>query len=90
MGERAVTLGASAVTRAWRPSAMRPLLGESSVAGPIFDHGGNAVGAICVVDATEVIFPRGVARGVNAALLEAARGISRELGAARWPPPPAS
>jgi len=65
------------------------VLGESSVAGPIFDHGGNAVGAICVVDATEVIFPRGVARGFNAAVLEAARGISRELGAARWPPPPA-
>jgi DNA-binding IclR family transcriptional regulator len=64
------------------------VLGESSVAAPIFDHVGNAVGAIGVVDATEVIFPRGLARGMNAAVLEAARGVSRELGAAHWPPPP--
>jgi DNA-binding IclR family transcriptional regulator len=64
------------------------VLGESSVAAPIFDHVGQAVGAIGVVDATEVIFPRGLARGMNTAVLEAARGISRELGATHWPPPP--
>ena len=52
----------------------------------IFDHVGHAVGAICVVDATEVIFPRGIARGMTAAVQEAARGISRELGAPHWPP----
>jgi DNA-binding IclR family transcriptional regulator len=61
------------------------VLGESSAASPIFDHGGNAVGAIGVVDATERIFPRGLARGVAAAVGEAARGVSRELGAPRWP-----
>jgi DNA-binding IclR family transcriptional regulator len=64
------------------------VLGESSIASPIFDHVGHAVGAIGIVDATEVIFPRGVARGMNTAVLEAARGISRELGATHWPPPP--
>jgi len=41
--------------------------------------------AVQVVDATERIFPRGLARGLGAALSEAARGISRELGAPRWP-----
>ena len=61
------------------------VLGESSAASPIFDHGGSAVGAIGVVDATERIFPRGLARGLSAALSEAARGVSRELGAPRWP-----
>ena len=61
------------------------VLGEASVAAPIFDHGGNAVGAIGVVDATERLFPRGLARGVAAAVSEAARGVSRELGAPRWP-----
>jgi DNA-binding IclR family transcriptional regulator len=61
------------------------VLGESSAASPIFDHGGNAVGAIGVVDATERLFPRGLARGVSAAVSEAARGVSRELGAPRWP-----
>ena len=61
------------------------VLGESSAAAPIFDHGGQAVGAIGVVDATERIFPRGLARGLAAGVGEAARGISRELGAPRWP-----
>ncbi len=61
------------------------VLGESSAAAPIFDHGGQAVGAIGVVDSTERIFPRGIARGIGAAVSEAARGVSRELGAPRWP-----
>jgi len=61
------------------------VLGESSAAAPIFDHGGHAVGAIGIVDATDRIFPRGLARGIAAAVGEAARGISRELGAPRWP-----
>lgn len=61
------------------------VLGESSAAAPIFDHGGQAVGAIGVVDATDSIFPRGLAKGLGAAVSEAARGVSRELGAPRWP-----
>jgi len=61
------------------------VLGESSVAAPIFDHGGSAVGAIGVVDTTESIFPRGLAKGLAAGVGEAARGVSRELGAPRWP-----
>jgi len=61
------------------------VLGESSLAAPIFDHGGMAVGAIGVVGDTERVFPRGPARGMVAAVTEAARGISRELGAPRWP-----
>jgi DNA-binding IclR family transcriptional regulator len=61
------------------------VLGESSVAAPIFDHGGSAVGAIGVVDTTEGVFPKGLAKGLATAVGEAARGISRELGAPRWP-----
>jgi DNA-binding IclR family transcriptional regulator len=61
------------------------VLGESSAAAPIFDHGGQAVGAIGVVDSTERIFGRGLARGLSTAVGEAARGVSRELGAPRWP-----
>ena len=61
------------------------VLGEASVASPIFDHSGHAVGAIGVVGDTERILPRGPARGLSAAVIEAARGISRELGARRWP-----
>src|SRR3989475_4428409 len=61
------------------------VLGESSAAAPIFDHGGQAVGAIGVVDSTDRIFARGLVRGLAAAVGEAARGVSRELRAPRWP-----
>ena len=62
------------------------VLGESSIAAPITDHAGHAVGAIGVVGDTERILPRGPAKGLAAAVADAARAISRELGGApRWP-----
>jgi len=64
------------------------VLGESSVAAAIFDHSGHAVGSIGVVGDTERLLPRGPARGIAAAVTEAARGISRELGSRRWPGAP--
>jgi DNA-binding IclR family transcriptional regulator len=64
------------------------VIGEASVAGAIFDHSGHAVGSIGVVGDTERILPRGPARGVAGAVSEAARGVSRELGARRWPAAP--
>jgi DNA-binding IclR family transcriptional regulator len=63
------------------------ILGESSVASPIFDRSGHAVGAIGVVGDTERIMPRGPAKQLTSAVAEAARGVSRELGANRWPAP---
>lgn len=62
------------------------VLGESCIASPIFDHAGHAVGAISVVGDTERIFTRGPAKGVPAAVVEAARAVTRELGGGRgWP-----
>jgi DNA-binding IclR family transcriptional regulator len=61
------------------------VLGESSVAAPIFDHSGHAVGSIGVVGDTERIIPSRPAKGISGAVLEAARGVSRDLGAPRWP-----
>jgi DNA-binding IclR family transcriptional regulator len=62
------------------------VLGEASIAAPIFDHAGHSVGAIGVVGDTERILPRGPAKGVPAAVVEAARAVSRELGGGRaWP-----
>ena len=63
------------------------ILGESSVAAPIFDHAGHAVGAVGVVGDTERIMPRAPAKGLVAAVAEAAATISRELGANSWPGP---
>ena len=63
------------------------ILGESSLAAPIFDHGGHVVGAIAIVGGTEQLIPRAPAKGLVRDVIEAARGVSRELGAARWPAP---
>jgi DNA-binding IclR family transcriptional regulator len=62
------------------------VIGESSIAAAIFDQAGLAVGAIGVVGDTDRVLPRGPAKGLVAAVSEAARGVSRELGARRWPP----
>ncbi len=61
------------------------ILGESSIASPIFDHSGHAIGAIGIVGDTERIMPRGPAKQLAPPVADAARGISRELGATRWP-----
>jgi DNA-binding IclR family transcriptional regulator len=61
------------------------VLGESSIAAPIFDQTQQAVGAIGVVGDTGRIFASGATRGHAAAVIEAARGVSRVLGAAQWP-----
>lgn len=62
------------------------VLGESSIAAPIFGAQGVAIGALAVVLPT-TDWP--VGEVVRDALREAARNISRELGAARWPAPTA-
>ena len=62
------------------------VLGESSVAAPIFGPYGSTVGAIGVVLPTSD-WP--VNDAMLDALREAARNVSRELGASRWPGSPA-
>jgi DNA-binding IclR family transcriptional regulator len=61
------------------------VLGECCIAAPIFDSSGLPAGAIGIVVPT-VEWPP--ADSVSPAVCEAARNISRELGAARWPVPP--
>ncbi len=58
------------------------LLGESSVAAPVFDSTGLAVGAIGVVMPSSE-WP--ASSSLHDDVREAARNISRELGAAGWP-----
>jgi DNA-binding IclR family transcriptional regulator len=61
------------------------VLGESSVASPVFDSWGGAVGAIGVVLPSGNAVPNHEARDI---VRESARALSRELGASSWPPPP--
>lgn len=59
------------------------VLGESSLAAPICDRSGTVVAAIAVVVPTSEWPPEA---GVLNDLREAARNVSRELGAPVWPP----
>jgi DNA-binding IclR family transcriptional regulator len=61
------------------------VLGEGGVAAPIFDRRSEAVGAIGVAGPRERVLGRGRERKLGVAVIEAARGISRDLGATRWP-----
>lgn len=62
------------------------VLGEVGIAAPIFGRSGSVVGSIGVAGPAERL--KGKARETKAATSvgEAARAISRDLGAQRWPP----
>jgi DNA-binding IclR family transcriptional regulator len=63
------------------------VIGESSLASPVFDSFGECVGAIGVV------IPSGADLAAHEAsdlVRETARAVSRELGAHAWPPRPVS
>ena len=61
------------------------VLGEAGLAAPIFDRSAQPIGAIGVAGPRERLLRRGRERQVSTAVIEAARGISRDLGAPRWP-----
>src|SRR5205823_5429334 len=61
------------------------VLGEGGVAAPIFDRSSESIGAIGVAGPRERVLKRGREAAVAGAVIEAARGISRDLGAPRWP-----
>jgi DNA-binding IclR family transcriptional regulator len=62
------------------------VIGESSLASPVFDSFGEAVGAIGVVIPSGGDLARHEARDL---VRDTARAVSRELGAVAWPPRPA-
>ena len=59
------------------------VIGESSLASPVFDSYGGAVGAIGVVVPSGGDLER---QELSDLVRETARAVSRELGAATWPP----
>lgn len=59
------------------------VIGESAMASPVFDSSGLAVGAIGVVLTAGIEM---VDQEIRDAVREAARALSRELGAQSWPP----
>jgi DNA-binding IclR family transcriptional regulator len=61
------------------------VIGEAGVAAAIFDRRSEPIGSIGVAGARERVLKRGREQTVSAAVIEAARAISRDLGAPRWP-----
>ena len=59
------------------------IVGEAGLAAALFDHRGMTVGAIGLAGPVEHLLPDGPAVEAVAAVKEAARGLSRELGAGR-------
>jgi DNA-binding IclR family transcriptional regulator len=70
----------------WGAEVQEMSLGEAGIAAPIRGHGGLVVGAIALSGPSERICdPKGRPQPALIGLLrEAARAISRDLGAARW------
>lgn len=61
------------------------VLGEGGLAAAIFDRRGEPVGAVGVAGPRERVLRGGREPTLAPAVIEAARGISRDLGAPRWP-----
>lgn len=61
------------------------VVGETGIAAPIFDRRGEPVGAIGVAGPGERLLKGGREGGLAQNVVHAARGISRDLGATRWP-----
>jgi len=61
------------------------LLGEGGVAAPIFDRTTVVVGAVGIAGPKERVLRTKTLASAAAAVVETARGISRDLGAPRWP-----
>jgi DNA-binding IclR family transcriptional regulator len=59
------------------------IVGEAGIAAALFDNRGAVVGAIGLAGPVERLLPDGPAADSVAAVKEAARGLSRELGAGR-------
>ncbi|MGF1239157.1 IclR family transcriptional regulator [Streptomyces sp. 2-6] len=70
----------------WGAEVQEMAMGDAGIAAPIRGHGGLVVGAVCLSGPVERICdPRGRPLPALTALLrEAARAISRDLGATRW------
>ncbi len=66
------------------------VIGDAGIAGPVFDRRGDAVGTIGLTGPADRLSQRATQPALAAAVTDAARAISRELGAAGWPPPRAS
>jgi DNA-binding IclR family transcriptional regulator len=68
----------------WAAEREEAVIGESSIAAPIFDRRGDAAGAIGIAGPTDRLYPgREADAGIVGHVREAARAITRDLGGQR-------
>lgn len=72
-------------TRGYATEREEAVLGEAGVAAPVFDRHGSAIGAIGIACPDGQLTHRRIEREIGPAVLEAARGVSRDLGSTTWP-----
>lgn len=63
----------------WATAPNQVIMGVNTLAAPVFDHRGILVGSIAIVGSTQFIAPKPATSQV-AAVREAARSVSRDLG----------
>lgn len=61
------------------------VVGEAGIAAPIFDRHGDTIGAIGIAGPSERLLKAGRETDLAQNVVQAARSISRDLGAQRWP-----
>lgn len=74
---------AATAARGYGVEAGEAVIGEGALAAPIVDQSGAVIAAVSVVVPTSAL---PASEGLLAVLREAARNISKELGARSWPP----
>jgi DNA-binding IclR family transcriptional regulator len=73
------------VARGFAREREEAILGEGGIAAAIFARSGEPVGAIGIAGPRSRILRGGREPELAAHVIEAARGVSRDLGAPRWP-----
>jgi DNA-binding IclR family transcriptional regulator len=72
-------------TRRYALEREEAVLGEGGIAAAVFDHRGTAAGAIGIAGPRDRLLKRDRLAALVDPVITSARGISRDLGASRWP-----
>jgi DNA-binding IclR family transcriptional regulator len=75
----------TARSRGYAVEREEAVIGEAGLASPIFDRRGETIGAVGVAGPRERLLEQGRESTLAEAVVQASRGISRDLGAQRWP-----
>lgn len=73
--------------RGYAVESEEAVIGDAGISAPVFARRGLVVGTIGVTGPAERVAQRRNQGALAASVIEAAKAVSRELGASGWPPP---